>query len=162
MGSTMPALHELVRSARREAGAWTDGDLAKLLGCSRRTIQRNSRTDGLSKDEDYGLLIRAVHPKNPDLAAQLARARHTTLEELGIAAPEPPPDPTRPEHADSVVYAAADVLQLPPSAVRPALAAAFAKACEHAVTIDGLARHLAGKAARPKAKAQPLRAAQKS
>jgi hypothetical protein len=148
----MPTLHDLVRTARREAGVWSDGDLATLLGCSRRTIQRNSDTAGLSRDEHYGILIRAAHPKNPELAAQLARARHTTLEELGLERPAPPPDPTRPEHADSVVYAAADVLQLPPSAVRPAIAAAFAKAREHGVTIDGLARHLSGGNPTPKAR----------
>jgi hypothetical protein len=152
MRFTMPTTNDLVRSARRETRTWTDGELAKLLGCSRRTVQRNSATGGLSKDEHYGVLIKAVHPKNPELAGQLARARHTTLEELGLAPPAPPPDPTRPEHADSVVYAAADVLQLPPSAVRLAIAAAFAKAREHGVTIDGLARHLAGGSAKPKAK----------
>lgn len=148
----MASLYELVREARRETGTWTEPSLAKLLGCSRRTVQRHGQTAGLSQDHHYLLLIKAVHPRNPGLATQLARARHTTLEELGLAPPAPPPDPTRPEHANSVVYAAADVLQLPPSAVRPAIAAAFARAREHGVTLDGLARHLAGATGKPKAK----------
>ncbi len=152
MPSTMANLNELVRLARRETGTWIDGDLAKLLGCSRRTVQRNSRTEGLSRDEHYLRLIRAWHPRNPDLARQLAAARGTTLEALGLAPPAPPPDTTGPLHADSVVYAAADVLQLPPSAVRPAVAAAFAKAREHGATVEGLARHLGGVKAKPQAR----------
>ena len=119
----MANLDQLVRQARRETGTWTDGDLAKLLGCSRSTIQRNRHTAGLSRDVHYRLLIQAVHPKNPKLAAQIASARGLGLQQLGLTPPAPAPDPTRPEHADAVVYAAADVLQLPPSAVRPAVAA---------------------------------------
>jgi hypothetical protein len=149
----MDNLNELVRLARRETKTWIDGDLAKLLGCSRRTVQRNSRTGGLSQRAHYETLIKAVHPKNPDLAAALALARNTTLAELGLVQPRQAPDPTRPEHADSVVYAAADVLRLPPSDVRPAVAAAFAKAVEHGVTLEGLARLLGAGSAKGKAKA---------
>ena len=90
---------------------------------------------------------------NPELARQLAAARGTTLEALGLGHPGPPPDPTQREHADSVVCAAADVLQLPPSAVRPAVAAAFARAGEMNVTFAGLARHLG--AGTQSAKAKP-------
>jgi hypothetical protein len=81
----MPNLNELVRLARRETGTWTAGDLAKLLGCSRSTVQRSSRTEGLSRGGHYEILIKTVHPKNPGLAIQLAAARSTTLEKLGLA-----------------------------------------------------------------------------
>ncbi len=52
-------------------------------------------------------------------------------------------DSTRREHADSVVSAAADVLQMPPAAVWPAIAAAFARASEMDASLDGLAAFLA-------------------
>lgn len=148
----MPTLYELVRLARRETNTWTDGDLATFLGCSRRTVQRHIHLGGLSQERHYHALIRAVHPKNPGLAAQLASARNTSLVELGLAAPAPPPDTTRPADWDSVVCAAADVLQLPPSAVRPAVAAALAKALELEVTIAGLVRQSTGGHRPPKAK----------
>ena len=106
----MASLFELVRLARRETGTWTEPSLAEFLGCSRRTVQRHLSEGGLSQERHYALLIKAVHPKNPELARQLAAARGTTLEALGLTPPAAPPDPTRPEHADSVVYAAADVL----------------------------------------------------
>jgi hypothetical protein len=150
----MSTLYDLVRKARRETGAWTDLDLAKLIGSSRRTVQRHSWEGGLSSEAHYQILIQAVHPKNPALAAQLAAARGTSLEALGIAVPAPPSDPTRREHADSVVCAAADVLQLPPSAIRPAIAAAFARAGELEVTFAGLVRHLSDENAALKRKAK--------
>src|ERR1700721_2154149 len=110
MPSPMAILNELVRIARRETGTWTAGDLAKLLGCSRSTVQRNLGTEGLSRGEHYEILIRTVHTKNPGLARQLAAARGTSLEELGLGPAEQLSDTTGPLHADSVVYAAADVL----------------------------------------------------
>ncbi len=136
----MPTLYQIVRQARSETGTWTHPAFAKLLGCSVRTVQRHPETGGVSARHHYDILIRATHANNPGLAAQLAAAVGTTLEAAGVAAPS---DPTRHEHADSVLCAAADVLQLPPTAVRAALAAAFARASEYEVTIGGLARLLA-------------------
>ncbi|MHB8417684.1 MAG: helix-turn-helix domain-containing protein [Myxococcales bacterium] len=151
----MATLDELVRQARRELHVWTHPQFARFLGCSTRTVQRHVRFGGVSQESHYHQIIRAVHPTNPALAAQLAAARHVTLEALGVRPPAPPPDPTRREHADSVVCAAADVLQLPPSAVRPAVAAAFARASELEVTFAGLAKLLAGAPPKPKPRAKP-------
>jgi hypothetical protein len=148
----MPSLAQLVLQAREETHTWTHPDLAKLLGCSLRTVQRHTHSGGLSQESHYGILIQAVYPRNPELARQLAAARGTTVAALGIASPV---DPTQREHADSILCAAADALQLPPSAVRPALAAAFARAGEMNVTFAGLARHLRDGDPKAKAKAKP-------
>jgi hypothetical protein len=106
---------------------------------------------------------------NPGLAKELAAAAGTSLEALGLVkppAPPPPPAPAvvapplpppipeaRPEHADSVLVAAANVNNVSPETVRPILAAAFARASELGVSVGGLAEHLKGGSAAPKPKA---------
>jgi hypothetical protein len=64
-----------------------------------------------------------------------------------VAAPAPAkaPEPKRAlsEHADSVVYAAADALELPPKAVRPAIVAAFRPAQKLRLSVEALLPALA-------------------
>ncbi len=123
-------------------------DLARLLGVTPKTIYRNAATGGLgSYPESWNRLVAEVFPRSPSLAARLVAAGNARRELLGlppaIALPAPPPS-ERPgaggaaailgaagrEHADAIAAAVADVLDLSPRRVRPALAAAFARAAE--------------------------------
>ena len=145
----------------------TNQEMAQRLGMSLRTFQRNIATGGLRDDEDVETLVRAVHPKDPALAAKLAQASGRSVEAMGLV-----PAATRPasshdgatgcqhpilaaarsEHADAVVYAAADALEVAPGAIRAAVAAAFTRAHELGVSLETLAPLLAAKAWNPQAK----------
>jgi hypothetical protein len=127
--------------------------LANLVGCSVRTVQRNSWQGGLGFSGHYATLIKAVHPHSPDLAARLAQATGQNLDALGLTtAPDPRPIAARREHVDAIVAAAADVLDVSPKSVRPAIAAAFTLAHELRVSLDTLAPLLAAPKPRPPAK----------
>ncbi len=122
-------------------------ELGELLGLSSRTIQRWDKSGSF---QPYHLpeMARAVHPKDPALAARIAALVGRTLEDLGLAPgpalPAPPPPhpashPLSPEMkahlVDAVVCAAADALSLPPASARPALVAAFRKAADVKLTM---------------------------
>jgi hypothetical protein len=159
---------QLIFEARRLV-AHSNREFALLTGASLRTVERYSHNGGISDISQTHKLIAAVHPKNPDLANQLAAAAGTTLEALGVVKPAPtiapaqaasppppavvvapPPSPSipeaRPEHADLVLFAAANALDMSPRALRPAVAAAFAKAKELGVSVGSLADLLAREA----------------
>jgi hypothetical protein len=142
----------LIHEACRLLGLNQRG-LAKLVGCSVRTIQRNSSQGGLAYRSDHEKLITAVHPRSPDLAARLARSMGVDLGTLGLPTPqELRPIAARREHADAIVAAAADALDVSPKTVRPAIAAAFALARELNVALDTLAPLLASPKPAPPAK----------
>jgi DNA-binding XRE family transcriptional regulator len=118
----------------------TQGQLGSLLTASRRTISR--WVSGRSRPSVTQLqrLACAVHPRNAVLAAKLAAEGGQTLEGLGLVRPTPPPmpapatppPPQRPFPparllVESVVCAAAETMQAPPTVVREALRAAFAR-----------------------------------
>jgi hypothetical protein len=130
----------LVWQARKHV-AYSNGEFAKLTGVSKRTVERHSHNGGISYTDQTHRLIAAVHPVDPQLASQLAEASGTTLAALGLKA-APSASDARPEHADSVLVAAANALNLSPEAVRPAVAAAFARALGLGVSFQGLAEHL--------------------
>jgi DNA-binding XRE family transcriptional regulator len=132
--------------------------LAKMLGLSRRTIQRwdSNRSDPYALH--LGRMAVAVHPKDPVLAARIAERAGTTLEGLGIAPPparvevpakaipDAPPalSPAMKGHlVDAVVCAAADAISAPPATVRPVLLAALRKAAEVDLTVADLVQVLA-------------------
>ena len=126
--------------------------LGDLLGISRRTVQRWDAGRSHPSPFDLQKLAHAVHPKDPSLAAKLAKAAGTTLEALGLArvppasqpSPAPPAGPSPPalpalttRHlVDIVVCAAAEALDVPPPAVRPVLLAAFRKAREVGLKVE--------------------------
>jgi hypothetical protein len=123
----------------------------------------------------------AIWPSNPELARQLAARAGTTPEAWGLvplpalieaapallaAAPASPPFVAPPpmavpllaarrEHADSIVYDAANAVNLPPLAVQPAVAAAFRRALALGVDLGTLVRLWEPAAEEPK-KASPL------
>ncbi len=151
------------RDACHELGA-EYRDLAKLYGVSLRTVQRRY---GRPVGRGIIAILKPLLTKNPALARELAEAAGVDLAELGLVPPEPPPEPPAPppepevrvekvfvptrvepppalrEHADSVLLAGAHALNQMPESIRPALAAAFARAAELGVSVAGLAERLA-------------------
>jgi transcriptional regulator with XRE-family HTH domain len=113
----------------------TQKRLGTLLMASRRTVSRWVSGRSTIGAPTLARLAVAVHPTNATLAARLAAESGQTLESLGLVAPLPAaPAPPRRAFppvglvADSVVCAAAEVMQAPPTVVREALRAAFARA----------------------------------
>jgi transcriptional regulator with XRE-family HTH domain len=128
----------LIIQCRMALGLTQDG-LGDLLGCTKRSIQRYEDGGASLVPPQIEALARAVYPVQPDLAAQIAASGETTLERLGLVPPSPS---ATSESIDAVVRAAADVMGVPPDAIRPAIAVAFAKArdlgLDVAVVADGL------------------------
>jgi hypothetical protein len=114
----------------------TQKGLGDLMGVSSRTIIRHTKGGGMVPPAKWEKLARAVHPRDPAFAAELAANAGKTLVEMGLERPPPPPPPPAPplpppkpapslEHlVDSVLCAAADAMQMAPRAMRPALTAA--------------------------------------
>jgi hypothetical protein len=147
-----PAAHALVVRATSTLGL-LQGDLATLLGVSRRTLQRHFASHIMPYSEHLHTLARAVYPRDAALAAELAAEGGKTLEQLGIVRPAPPPQPAPPAvpsapvllprkppptrlMVESIVCAAADTMQTPPAAVRDVLRAAFARARGLGLTVE--------------------------
>ncbi len=131
-------------------------DLAELLGRSRRTLSRYVRgRSAIVIPQEWIALARAVYGKDPSLAATLASRAGGTLVSLGIAPPPVAAAPARPavattslaaptqDQLDLVVFAAAEAANLAPRAVRPVVAAAFAKAAAMGVTVEGVSGAMA-------------------
>jgi hypothetical protein len=122
----------------------TQEELGKLLGLSRRTIVRWQGSSGYPPWYAADV-ARAVHPRDPDLAARIAAREGSSLELMGIVTPRPPPPPPEPpaHMVDLVVCAAAEALDVSPRTVRPALAAAFRRARQAGLTLEQVERMLA-------------------
>ena len=127
----------------RDALGILQKDLAALLGVSPKTIGRWTSGSTLLPPDLVATLARAVGAKDPALAAKIAAAHGHTLSELGIAQSASPSlsssaGPSREQQilADALVCAAAEVADVSPRRMRPALAAALARAREAGLTID--------------------------
>ncbi|HEY8038971.1 MAG TPA: hypothetical protein VIF15_04225 [Polyangiaceae bacterium] len=119
-------------------------ELAERVGCSTRTIVRHTQHGGSLTPRSYVDLAKACHPRDPELAAQLAALAEETLESLGLVrAPEGPPRPAPAHLADSVVCAAAEAMASTPQAMRPALRAAFERAVALGMSADDVLKGIA-------------------
>jgi hypothetical protein len=121
--------------------------VGELLGLSVRTVQRWYARRSSPADFQWHQLAKAVHETNPDLAARLAAEGGSTLQALGLvsASPSPPGHPSGCDLAhlaDGVVCAAAESMDLPPRAVRPALLAAFRRARQMGLTLEDVEKAL--------------------
>jgi DNA-binding XRE family transcriptional regulator len=160
--------------ARRLLGM-SQGELGELLGSSRRSGQRWEGGGSSPMPKQLHALSALVHPKDPELAAQIAAAGGSTLEQLGIVppppppaplsrpippprpppavsapAPAPPPPPPPPEDVvDAVVCAAAEAIDVTPRTIRPALLAAFRRARRLGLDVATVERALGGDAGGP-------------
>jgi hypothetical protein len=153
----MPRSRGAIFELARQSLGVTQNKLGEMLGVSRRTAQRYAK-HGINS---YYLppLARLVHPRDADLARDIALAGGTTPEALGLVPPppappalSPPPPPAPPLPAsvvDAVVCAAADAMNLLPRDVRPGLLAAFVCAGEVGLSIADAERALRAKLAPP-------------
>jgi hypothetical protein len=133
----------------RETLAIGQRDLAVVIGSSYRSVQRMQAGQSWPTPEQMQRLAVAVHKEAPPLAAEIAAAAGATLETLGVIepprvpqGPPPPPADLVPLLAEAVVAAAAEVLDLSPATVRPALLAALERAQKARLTLDALASAL--------------------
>lgn len=131
--------------------AMTHGKLGEALGVSERTVSRWHQRGPSLSERQFAALARLVYPRDPALAAALAREAKESLESLGIVAPPPVAPPPSPQQGalpvtaviDAVVCAAAEALDLPPGPVRSAVRAAFRRARELRLTVEDVDSALA-------------------
>ncbi len=140
-----------------EVGQWNQVKLADVLGVSARTVSRwmNGHMVILIAGH-YQKLARALYPRDPAFAAELAAMGGTTLQALG-AFPAPastaapaglsPVSQGVPRAArvlaNALIGAVAEKSDLPSRQLRPILAAAFAEARELGLSIEDCARAFA-------------------
>lgn len=135
---------QLVARARHAMPNLLDA-VGRAPGWSKRTLQRWQAAEQRPSDNQLAELARLVHPHDAELAAEVAAAAGTTLVSLGLEAAQAPPAPAPPPRdlvVDAVVCAAADSTNVPPSAVRGLLLAAFRRARELGLTVDEVERAL--------------------
>lgn len=159
---------ELVTRAQLALG-FSQRQVAEAVGTSLRTVQRwSSRTAHPHVGELRALAV-LVHPRDAGLASKLATVAGDTLESLGLVKPPPPPAVVEPAAsvaralpanitsalADSVVAAAAEVLDVSPRVARPALLAAMRRAKSTELDLDSLLSAL--EPAKPPAPKRPKR-----
>jgi transcriptional regulator with XRE-family HTH domain len=133
--------------------AMSHGQLAKLLGVSRRSVSRWIAEGTWISVRHAKALAEAVHAGNRPLAARFAGLAGKSLVELGLEAPAAAapvaPAPTSPDARtpkspdatkllDAVVCAAAEAMDASPRAVRPALLAAVKCAREVGLTLEAM------------------------
>jgi len=134
-------LGPLLSEVRRALGL-NQLEFAQLIGSSKRTVQRLEAGRSWLYGNEAALAVRALHPKDPALAARLAAFFSITLAAAGIVA-APTQSMASRGAIDSVLCAAADVLDLSPRSVRPALLAALARARDLSLGMDALMDALA-------------------
>ncbi len=145
---------------------WSQGELASRSKCSVRTVSRWFAGQSYPSYECFRALAGAVLAKDPAFAAELAAAGHATIKlpvsaaerapQVAPAAPATPATPPVPPRllVEAVVCAAAEELDASPRIVRGVLRAAFLRAREMGLTVEGVIEVLGapvGKAAKRKA-----------
>ncbi len=127
----------------------TQETLGTMLGVSRKTMGRWMAGRGSPTIGQWANLARAVHAVNPPLAQRIATEMGETLVSLGLVAPPPspealaaaaaaaaPPPLAAADLVDSIVCAAAEAVNLPPQAIRPALLAAYDRTASVRLSIE--------------------------
>ncbi len=120
--------------------------LGHLMNSSERTVQRWYAGRSHPSPNNIAKLAAAVYPRDADIARRLAACIGQSLETLGIvqpptpapAAPTPAPSPYASLLGESVVSAAADVLDVSPRVARPAVLAAVERAKAAELSLDEL------------------------
>ncbi len=118
-------------------------ELATSLGASRRTGQRWAAGQSAPSQSQWRALARRVYPVHEALARELAIKGETSLDMLGLvspvpATPAPAPTITAMHLIDAIVCASATAVAMSPQSVRPAIAAAFARAAEMGLNLDAV------------------------
>jgi transcriptional regulator with XRE-family HTH domain len=128
----MVALPSILIIECRTALRLTQERFGDLLGQTKRTVQRWEARGGVLLPSQVETLIHALRGVRPDLAERVA----STGGAASVAA--------RAAALESVVRAAADAIGVAPDAVRPAVAAAFARALEASLDLETVAEALKG------------------
>jgi DNA-binding XRE family transcriptional regulator len=135
--------------------------LANLVESSKRTVQRWEVGAAAPAPWHLHKLIDALRPSNPELASQLDAwaPRPASPPPPPSLTPEPPPPvlsaPPAPPPiplsilVEAVVCAAAEAMNLPPQAVRPAILAAFTRARDTGLSPEAVVAVLAPPEAPP-------------
>ncbi len=154
----MPGISAVLVVQSRIALGLSQRKYGELLGIAERTVQRWEDGGAIVLLSTIATLAAAVYPKDPALAGRIATGFGTSLLQLGLEKPPeppavvvpapapPPPLPPLPTSTlvDSIVCVAADAIGVPPSAIRPALAAAFRRAQEVRLDLGAVADSLSG------------------
>jgi hypothetical protein len=154
--SVRPELSGGLLTRAQHALGLSQSGLGDLLAAHRSTIGRwQSSRHVLLLPGQLHDLVRAVHPHDPALAAELAASQRQTLESLGIEAAPPAtalvaePLPREAEReipaehlVDTIVCVVADVLGQTPAVVRPAVRAAFERAAAVGLGVHDVVRGL--------------------
>ena len=120
----------------------TQKEFGDIVGKTKRTVQRWEEDGVALIPSEVKAFAQALCPVRPDLAAQMAAAANTTLDELGIV-PAAHASRTAPSDAiDSVVRAAAEAMGVSPDAIRPAVAAAFVRARDAGLDVQAVVDRL--------------------
>jgi hypothetical protein len=126
--------------------------MGKLLGCSKRTVQRWAAGQAHPDAEQLATLARRVYPEDAGLAAELAAAADQTLESLRLVKPAPSASAAESARADAVVCAGADAVDTTPSVVRAILLAALRRARELGLAAEEVEKALDAHLVAPRAK----------
>jgi transcriptional regulator with XRE-family HTH domain len=132
----------LVYRARMAAGL-SQAQLSDRLGLSKRTMGRVERGESSLRVPEVITLARLAHPRDPDLARELAAAASETLESLGLTAPKVTYAPPTKLLVEAVVCAAVEALAMAPGPVRLGLHAAFKRTREMGLTLEDVESALA-------------------
>jgi hypothetical protein len=116
----------LLIEARRALGLSQKG-LVTVLGSSLRTVERMHAGRSHPSRDHWALLIHALHPTDPELAARIAPQAPAVVSAQAV---------------ESVLFAAADATDLPLSSVKAVLVAAFVRARDLGLSVEGLTEAL--------------------
>ncbi len=129
---------------------WTQKQMFERTGVSSRTLSRWRLEGKPPSAKAIAKLVRVVAPIDREAATWLAEAARIPMPRLAPATPTATPAASTGTGADavrlrvdSILCVAADAMNLPPNAVRPALRAAFLRARELGVSIDTMAEAIA-------------------
>jgi transcriptional regulator with XRE-family HTH domain len=121
---------------------FTQQQLADLLGCTKRTVQRWEDKGATLLPSGIEALAHALYPVRPDLAEQVAAAGDTTLEQIGVPSVAAAGGTPISEPIEAIVRSAAEAIGVTQEVVRPAVATAFAKAREAGLDVQAIATYL--------------------
>jgi DNA-binding XRE family transcriptional regulator len=120
----------------RMALGLTQKEMGNLVGKTKRTVQRWEDRGALLIAAEVAALVQALRPVRPDLAERIAAILDQSRAEIGLPAlAHGTIDATKADPIEAVVAAAARAIGVTPQAVRPAVAAAFARAVEEGLDV---------------------------
>ncbi len=117
----------------------TQEELGKLVGRTKRTMQRWQDKGSSLLPSEARMLADALRSVRPDLAERVLELGRESAATIGLAPPVAPPGP---EVIEAIVRAAAEAAGASPDAMRSAIAAAFSKAEELGAEVRGIASGL--------------------